>query len=702
MPEYRAQTVAVPQLAGGVNLYDKKQVVLDNQLTAAENMWFQGGMLKTRPGLELDPVEWVEEYTGRQQVSELETLLVRFYVVPPTSATFSAASVSLQNGFERLGFEGRPTPVNVPKEEATAWGVKVHPTPKLNTNYLFYLSSGDILQENADGMGGEPGFVPAEPYIPTLTINGKLGTGAGAEGQNPGDPGSPYEGYNMLTDYFRMKYTSDGTGTGAVSPIIDGKGCEITGAKITLYDNQTPVEIVLQDVLNGGEWVPVSKSAAGITDPQAGETVLVGYFRPLKDSGITFSWRKDLDTPGDLWAPPTVAQNNITITAKLPANDHRLTICKMARSCWYGGDRSSIDGGTRLFVCGNPDKPNLIHWSATNKPLYFPTNNYAYIGDSTQKVVTFGRQGGLLVIFKERETYSAQYVAGRQSDYDFAKETGIFIDTAEAKFPIAPISAEVGCDCPDTVRLVNNRLVWATSSGKVYMLAGTGPTNERNIRYMSRNIQPLLAQHSREELQAAGSGEYYGNYLLQVGRKVYLLDAQSAAFVSFGYYSNEDKGRKTLAWYVWQLPAKYEYTGMVADGEEMRLVGRPVGGAGNNGITAIVGGKKDFGENIPCSFTSKLFDFGEPGQRKKVLQILLGIQAEQGNGATVEYITDAGPMLDPYEVPADGGGEKEYIASWSLTPNLRLIRALAIKVSSSSAIEINGLIIKYKRQGAIR
>ena len=79
---------------------------------------------------------------------------------------------------------------------------------------------------------------------------------------------------------------------------------------------------------------------------------------------------------------------------------------------WFGGDRSGINGGTRLFVSGNPSEPNLVHWSDVNNPLYFPENNYARIGNSGMAVTAFGKQENILVLFKESEIYYATYVAG--------------------------------------------------------------------------------------------------------------------------------------------------------------------------------------------------------------------------------------------------------------------------------------------------
>ena len=65
-------------------------------------------------------------------------------------------------------------------------------------------------------------------------------------------------------------------------------------------------------------------------------------------------------------------RNNLTITASKASSGDMAKICGMRFNTWYGGDASGLRGGTRLFVSGNPEYPNLVHWSDVNNPLYFP------------------------------------------------------------------------------------------------------------------------------------------------------------------------------------------------------------------------------------------------------------------------------------------------------------------------------------------
>ena len=51
------QGVKIPSLSGGLNEIDAANLIDDNQLTDANNVWYDSGMLRTRPGFVTDP-DW--------------------------------------------------------------------------------------------------------------------------------------------------------------------------------------------------------------------------------------------------------------------------------------------------------------------------------------------------------------------------------------------------------------------------------------------------------------------------------------------------------------------------------------------------------------------------------------------------------------------------------------------------------------------
>ena len=134
--------------------------------------------------------------------------------------------------------------------------------------------------------------------------------------------------------------------------------------------------------------------------------------------------------------------------------------------------------------CGNKDEDDkaLVVWSSLNNPLYFPENNYAYVGDKSQGVTTFGRQGENLIIFKEKSTYYSYYATNDSiTADDLINQTVIDYEANSVYFPMIQLNANIGCDCQNTVQLCRNRLVWANSDGNVYTLYSNNQYSERTI-----------------------------------------------------------------------------------------------------------------------------------------------------------------------------------------------------------------------------
>ncbi|MBQ3202789.1 MAG: hypothetical protein IJB36_04010 [Clostridia bacterium] len=707
MPVSGLATVTIPQLNGGVNVYDVPNRVGDNQLTECDNLWWHGGALRTRPGLAVDG-EWksVDAYTIRQRVGERDLLLAR-YGEDAGATCFYASHLSLTKGISRLREQGYALQTEgIP---ASALGIRAGKND--DANWYFLLANGEIIQDAGDG------WTASEPYIPTVLING-----VGEDCEAEAEP-SVYEDYNMLTRAFRCHYTTDGLSTTWKLPMgnlaTDLPGAEReseaggTVAKIELdvYGENGLRTVEVQLVYN--EYGRVEEPSVTLSAAEAGVT---GYgdeveLRVRIDAakGVLYTqlWEKIssgtgaplTQIPGGL---PFLVTNNLRVTV-WRSREHekdRLTICKMTRGEWFGGDVSGISGGTRFFVCGNPDEPDLLCWSGIEHPLYFPEHNRVRVGDDHQAITAMGKQGSLLVLYKEREMYGLQYSAGTESDYAFAESGGVAVTSYMAKFLLMPINAGVGCDCPDTVRLVNNRLVWANSDGGVYMLTATNPYSERNVRMISRNVRRLLTDCGKEALQNAQAGEYEGYYLLLVGNRMFLMNTQTSAFTSFNYYDDENTAAKAIPWFVWTLPSHLTYTGMVSGENTVKLaVTDPAPGVGS---VAILEGDTDGGEPIPCRLTTKLWDFGRPDRKKSVEHLYMGLGCGDLSRLQVTYVTERGRFHDPYRMKNSFMGQEGYLLRRHLTPNVRMVQAFGLCLDSPTGLELDEIQMKIRQQGVVR
>ena len=724
MPLPARTSVTVPQLSGGVNKYDVPNRIADNQLSDCNNMWWHDGALRTRPGLSVLGASLPKlEYNSKQIVNEREMLLTDMYNYGD-GISFSAAKMSINEGLQKLGaggfsYYGKRSPEGY---ALTALGIEADKNDA--TGWYYLLSNGEVIKENNKDNLPQPGFgwVKTEPYVPTVVING---TGTEWQTSNGYTGNTMYEDFNMLTRAYRCEFTTDGVSytwnlpeRKLATDIVGEDVNDETGGKMAV------VELTLKKAGSGkirtisaeffaetAEPMEQRKKVAVDTDEAPGsgytEMWLEITFNP-KDGCVKTIFRGK-DSTGKITAPiggPLAVDTNnlkITVWRNRKYEKERMTICRMTRGIWFGGDRSGVEGGSRFFVCGNPDKPNLVHWSGIEHPTYFPEHNYTYVGEPGQAVTAFGKQGDLLVLYKAREMYAIQYVAGDNTDMDFATSGGVSITTYMAQFPMTPINAMVGCDCPDTVRLVNNRLVWATSTGEVYMLTAVDQYNERNVRMISRNIQAELAATGKDALQQAVAGEYFGYYLLLVNNKVFLLDTQTSAFSSFNYYSNEDGARKALPWFVWTLPERYAYAGMVACENQVRLT--VCDRETDEAKALMLAGDKDEGSPIACYFTTKLWDFDRPDYKKSIEQMYLGVGCAEQGIVQLTYVTEKGSFADPYMVVDRRnavGRALRYICKVRVTPNVRMVQCFGARFDCNTTMEVDGLFIKVRQQGVVR
>ena len=410
------------------------------------------------------------------------------------------------------------------------------------------------------------------------------------------------------------------------------------------------------------------------------------------------------------------ASNNLCVTGR---GDWavNITVCNGTTYAWFGGTRSGIHGGTRLFIGGVFATPQCLYWSDVNNPLYFSENNYVNVGAGDDPITALAKQSDLLVIFKRNEIYCTNYVEGNSyTEEDVLAGRTVDISTLSATFPLSQLSPKVGCDLPGSVRLMQNRLVWADSAGKVWSLIYTGEYNARNIREMGGLIEHKLSAHNMDLVTAAAYGDYY---LLIVnddtGCHVYALDTGEYGYTHYTSYGNDSRAQRKMAWYVWELPvvAKAEMalfaavesttnvvffsgtTAAVAGGASRTLMTYTFGEGGDE-ATADDGTVVE--TPISSMFQTKLFDMGRPEQVKVFDRLFVGFGRTEELAATVTYLTERGNFEDSYVVTSDrleSLRTAQFVENQTLTPNKRS-RRLAVRIENEGEMYVDGLGLSYK------
>lgn len=703
MGQTRQYRVTVPELNGGVNYAVPPHRIGDNQLSDAVNMWYQNGALKTRPalkGVKYFPkgMQYTYQSTGeygyalddsdeKSYVALIdETGNVRsHHFTKSTSGATSMMPVSANTHLSEHDYHALVYMKGPCEDDSGVFGLKM-------TDYNFKTNK-------------------MTPYVPTVLINGKP-----VESITHDVEGTQLEPYNMISEECVLRYTPNGVGSYFRLPFTDSEiiSVEYTGK-----------------FLNGSYPVPgaIPTHDTFIKHPKEDdvfyeENPLVDGYALVYNRSLGCFWfvaenpqNVELDpdsTPAKL--PESTDPNVLTVRVRRGDDQFKRSrdaILGMKFSTWYGGGSAGLTGGTRLFVSGNPECPNLVHWSALNNPLYFPENNFAYVGEDTSAVTAFGKQNDMLVIFKENAVFYSTYVQGNTvTAEDIQSQEVTDIEAAQAMFPMMQIHPEIGCDCPNTIQLCNNRLVWLNSDGNVYGLFSSGVYNERNLRRLSLQLGDRLRRLGKEVLKTASAARHDEQYLLLVGDStVYAMDYSSYGFNYYGSYSTDEKAQKAVVWHKWEFPnhtiealLRVRDTAVfVSSSEEWERMSTFLLDSEKHTDEQMMNSWEEFsvGGTINSSFRTKLFDFGHSERFKRVNSLYLQITGEIGKNAFLTYHNGKDEHANADAVVFFETAP-EATTPQLIRPNAIRTRLFGFEVNSSCYMEVGDLIINYSTMGAIR
>lgn len=314
---------------------------------------------------------------------------------------------------------------------------------------------------------------------------------------------------------------------------------------------------------------------------------------------------------------PAAGQNNVSVTAYKTITAYTSSILSANLSITFGGENQGVQGGTRIFVSGGT---NYIYYSGLQDPTYFPDNNYNLIGSNDEGITQFGKQYGVLVIFKRYSIYGMRYS----------------FDGTTVRFPVTQINASIGCDMPYTVQLIDNKLVWCNTYAGVHILASTDIIDERNVKPISNNVngtklRPGLLAESVSNLQNASSVDYQslGQYWLNVGSKVYMWDYSISPYSETG---DTYADARRLSWWLFD---NIDAACYFSDDQTLYSGSRSKGNFAKFTTTLT-----DFGDPINASYRIPLRDFGLINYYKTIKTLTLTCRTDTYTRIDINYITE--------------------------------------------------------------
>ena len=677
----------MPAPSGGLDAAQEPDAIGDNRLADSLNLWWERGALRTRPGL----------YSTAAQCAVLHAA-----PEPDVEDTYSFGGVTAQglqtmvgevpaevvterfteNGFSRilplrLGNDGSLYPYldDDQKPMSAMYSKNCLVVASEYGKPLFFMDDGVRI---IGGESIEGRWMDMEEWIysPLLLVGGsgvKLKTEGTVTGRS-------FEAPNLLTSRFRAQYTTDGEG---IYYFLPQKRL-----------SAEPVTACLEDNTGSTHFYTIEADATA--------------------SAAEWSYTLHVDrTAGCVWftgadgTPAAVVSSvhggNLTVEAGKANPTARKKILGMTLSCWFGGDSGGLRGGTRLFLAGNPLYPHLVHWSDVNNALYFPEGNYAYVGDADQRITALCRQEDSLILFKERELYAAGYESTPVSAADLTAGTVSDVTAACAAFPLVPLSSEIGCDCPATIRLCHGRLVWANRNGGVYTLLSRDACGARNVRTLSGAIAPLLRGLSADDWNNASAAAADGWYLLLTGHTVWALRFDSPAFVRYAGYAADREAQKQLCWFrldvtvpgvTWQLLSG-RGSGAVFYGlqeENGSLIRRLYTFSGKADCVPQTTG---FAET-PIFFSAETarLDLGEPGTYKDVTGARLDLTAEASARVKITLTDGEGGAWYSPALPVTRGCR--------LLTGLRGVRRVQLKLQGCGSAALSGWELTGTETGGVK
>jgi hypothetical protein len=285
-----------------------------------------------------------------------------------------------------------------------------------------------------------------------------------------------------------------------------------------------------------------------------------------------------------------------------------ITSCTLSQ--WFGGSLSGLGNGDCLMLSGNPLEPNKYWWSAMDDISYWPAHNWNSCGDNTEPIVALAKQSNLLIAFAtsgiNKKVYEIQYNSEQPNSTSVPYEP----------FPRSLISEKNGCDCPDTIELIDNCLTWLNSEGDICRLVDMSNRDENAIVVISQNIRPAIKSLSKPQLQAATACDTGRYYIVFAGQQAFAWDYDAITFIN---YSSTEKAQNRLAWYLWTTP--FVITDAFYDGY-IELSGGTFGMSEDTGA--------DLGSPFTAYVYTKNFDFKAITYWKSIYQQCFKVLSDSG------------------------------------------------------------------------
>lgn len=533
----RQKQLLLNDFSGGVNLSREGSLISKNELSDANNVYIDGNVLKSRMGLKSNTdkaglLGFQEVYINRditrtvETENGVETYCLYVSLTQNDGITLNVDFVCLTDAQKKIHINSKRLDGVYYVANCLTFQEGNTLYLLLHTNFTFESLKYKFFKTSlADDTVFFNEVNDDNVYIPTIYSGCKAGTKHLDEIEKYGQF---VEDYNLISDYYKLIYS-------AVDPTL-----ETTCLRYALLDPLAKAGALLSYAIGKTvtvkifhPWGSVATHTAtvqnlgnGIFGKESTSNSVDGFTLYLHTNYIELCGS---DGKAAVLNSDNYAKNNVEITAPWDARQKNVVLG--ATRC----KKVSSGGKERVVMFSNAAYGYESAISYSEGTLYFPKTNYKMLGRAHESVTAVQGVGDDLTVFKEREIFE-------------------FNCNANGKFTVRQVSDIIGCDCPDTIELCANRLVWLCSDGRVYTLLHRTSFDERVVVPISDSITPVLKSFACKELKSAHSVDWQDKYVLQIGNKMLLLYYNSYGYKKAGDVNKLRSELEAIPWFIWEIP----------------------------------------------------------------------------------------------------------------------------------------------------
>ena len=709
---HAAQLVSLPDLSGGLNMRDGISEVLDNQITECKNMWWYDGVIRTRKAM---------RENNRTLVSGEGILCnIKLHNCFRTYGADKVRLCSVETKVDKTednemkyyisfywwkanGFQGIPAIVieneaDIPE----SYFVCQH-----SKNLYCFLSTKKIYKKSAEDNKAWSLVEESNFYTPLVVTSCKKIDAKNATTQQAMSSGVMIEGFNILSDYYKMSFNSYNSDiVTAEKPSHEMRYHIIESVANKKYEGK----IVTAEYNGVTHKVTLSGEVKASVEDKVNDKDKL-QMRVYRNA---VSFWDNVGEEGKIKMIDDGGENDLIITAPYITEDsEKKKVFGMTRTEWFGGGAAGISGGTRLFLCGNKKHSNLVLWSGLDNPLYFPENSYFKVGNDTGAVKGFGKQSDKLVIFKESETWCTEYMQNTNINAENLIN-GNVVDfvSSSVYFTLTQINPNIGCSYPDTIQLCRNRLVWLGGDNKVYTLVSENAYNERSIYSVSEMVdRKIRAIAKNKDISNATACDWEGYYCLLLSNTLLLMDYNCYGYTHISGYSKTEDANIKIPWFLWELPKGKSIcnigdtlmTSEIEYGQTNARLRSFYFTESDHDILQTLRG--EFVEKeIVSLFATKVLDLGMPHIRKNIEQINLQLGNNGGKPIKISLVTENG--TEQTKIILIGSETHNYTAGYiesrAVFPCIKQVIKFGLVLESNGTLALDSVILKYRTTGGAR